>query len=44
VPVYNVALSLLRHTFPERPPFHVLTVSGVAPAEAAKVQALNWSL
>jgi Icc-related predicted phosphoesterase len=28
VPVYNVALSLLRKTFPDRPPFFVIDASG----------------
>jgi Icc-related predicted phosphoesterase len=35
VPVYNVALPLLRLTFPDRPPFHVLELSTAAvPAES----------
>ncbi len=33
VPVYNVALPLLRQMFPDRPPFHVFTVSR-APADS----------
>jgi Icc-related predicted phosphoesterase len=35
IPVYNVAMSLLRQTFPDRPPFHVITVSAGAPPDAA---------
>lgn len=27
VPVYNVSLTLLRHTFPDRPPFHVEVIN-----------------
>jgi Icc-related predicted phosphoesterase len=36
-PVYNVALPLLRHHFPDRPPFHLfeVTVDTAAPAVAA---------
>lgn len=41
VPVYNVSLTLLRHTFPNRPPFHIETVAVTpspdgAPREGAK--------
>jgi Icc-related predicted phosphoesterase len=32
IPVYNVSLSLMKHTFPDRPPFHVLELP-IDPAE-----------
>jgi Icc-related predicted phosphoesterase len=35
VPVYNVAMPLLRRRFPDRPPFHVIEVDVDAPAPGA---------
>jgi len=32
VPVYNVSFSLLRRTFPERPPFRLIEVEVKAPS------------
>jgi hypothetical protein len=34
VPVYNVAMPLLRQTFPDQPPFYLFTVSVGAPSES----------
>jgi Icc-related predicted phosphoesterase len=39
VPVYNVALPLLRRVFPAQPPFRVETIPVVPPSETAKQEA-----
>jgi Icc-related predicted phosphoesterase len=37
-PVYNVSMPLLRQTFPDRPPFHVLTLAADAPSSSPTPQ------